>query len=45
MVEEGKIESIVDKIYPIEQAVEAHRRIETEHGWSLLYHLGESHEI
>mgnify|MGYP000040489942 CR=1 FL=1 len=30
MIEEGKIESIVDKIYPIEQAAEAHRRVETE---------------
>jgi NADPH:quinone reductase-like Zn-dependent oxidoreductase len=30
MIEEGKIESIVDKIYPFEQAAEAHRRVETE---------------
>ena len=30
MLEEGKIKSIVDKIYQIEQAAEAHRRVETE---------------
>jgi NADPH:quinone reductase-like Zn-dependent oxidoreductase len=30
MIEEEKIESIVDRIYPMEQAVEAHRRVETE---------------
>ena len=30
MIEEGKIDSIVDKIYPIEQAAEAHRRVESE---------------
>lgn len=30
MIEEGKIRSVVDKIYPLEQAAEAHRRVETE---------------
>ena len=30
MIEDGKIKSIVDKIYPIERAAEAHRRVETE---------------
>jgi len=30
MIEESKIKPIVDKIYPMEQAAEAHRRVETE---------------
>jgi D-arabinose 1-dehydrogenase-like Zn-dependent alcohol dehydrogenase len=30
LVEAGKIESVVDKIYAPEQATEAHRRVETE---------------
>jgi NADPH:quinone reductase-like Zn-dependent oxidoreductase len=30
MIEEGKIKSIVDKVYSFEQAAEAHRRVETE---------------
>lgn len=31
MIEQGKIKPVVDKIYPLEQADEAHRRVETEH--------------
>ena len=30
MIEAGKIESIVDRVYSMEQAAEAHRRVETE---------------
>jgi len=30
MIEEGTIKSAVDKIYPLEQAAAAHRRVETE---------------
>jgi NADPH:quinone reductase-like Zn-dependent oxidoreductase len=30
MIEYGKIESIVDRIYPMEQAADAHSRVETE---------------
>ena len=30
MIEQGKIRSIVDKVYPLELAAEAHRRVETE---------------
>lgn len=30
MIEDGKIKSIVDKVYSFEQAAEAHRRVETE---------------
>jgi len=31
MIEEGKIGSIVDHVYPMSRASEAHRRVETEH--------------
>ncbi|EAQ99478.1 NAD(P)-dependent alcohol dehydrogenase [Congregibacter litoralis] len=30
MIEDGKIRSIVDRTYPMDQAAEAHRRVETE---------------
>lgn len=30
MIEAGKIRPVVDKVYPMEQAAEAHRRVETE---------------
>lgn len=30
MIEDGKIKSIVDRVYPMDQAPDAHRRVETE---------------
>lgn len=30
MIEDGKIVSIVDKVYPMEKAIDAHRRVESE---------------
>ena len=30
MIEGGKIKSIVDRVYPMEQTADAHRRVETE---------------
>lgn len=30
MIEDGKIRSIVDRVYPMEQAADAHRRVEAE---------------
>lgn len=30
MIEDGRIVSIVDRVYPMDRAVEAHRRVETE---------------
>jgi NADPH:quinone reductase-like Zn-dependent oxidoreductase len=30
MIEEGKIKPIVDKIYPLEETVNAHHRVEKE---------------
>ena len=33
MIEQGKIKSAVDKIYPMEQAADAHRRVKWNNGW------------
>jgi len=30
MIEDGKVKSVVDKVYPMEGAAQAHRRVETE---------------
>ena len=30
MIEDGRIKSIVDRVYPMEKASNAHRRVETE---------------
>ena len=30
MIEDGNIKSTVDRVYPMEQVAEAHRRVETE---------------
>ena len=30
MIEDGKIKSIVDRVYPMEQAADSHTRVETE---------------
>ena len=30
MIEDGRVKSIVDKVYPMEKADEAHRLVETE---------------
>ena len=30
MIEEGKLKSVVDKVYPKDKAPDAHRRVETE---------------
>lgn len=30
MVEEGKLSAVIDRVYPMSQAAEAHRRVETE---------------
>jgi NADPH:quinone reductase-like Zn-dependent oxidoreductase len=30
MIEDGRIKSIVDRVYPMEQAADAHSRVETE---------------
>ena len=30
MIEQGKIKSIVDEVYPLEQVAAAHRRVESE---------------
>lgn len=32
MIEQGNIAAIIDKIYPLEQIADAHRRMEAEKG-------------
>lgn len=46
MIEDGKIKSIVDRVYPMEQAAEAHRRVETEqrHG-AVVIAIGDGGDI
>jgi len=44
MIEAGKIKPVVDKIYPIDQAAEAHRRVETEQRLGIVVISMEIHE-
>ena len=45
LIENGKIRSIVDKIYPMEQAAEAHRRVESEQRLgAIVIAIGDEHE-
>ena len=44
MIEAGKIKPIVDKIYSIDQAAEAHRRVETEQRLGIVVISLGSHE-
>jgi len=44
MVEVGKIKPVVDKIYSIDQAAEAHRRVETEQRLGIVVISLKSHE-
>jgi NADPH:quinone reductase-like Zn-dependent oxidoreductase len=44
MIEMGKIKPVVDKVYPIDQAAEAHRRVETEQRLGIVVISMEIHE-
>jgi len=44
MIETGKIKPIVDNIYSIDQAAEAHRRVETEQRLGIVVISVRSHE-
>ena len=46
MIEDGKIGSIVDRVYPMEQAADAHRRVESElRLGAVVIAIGDSGEI
>jgi NADPH:quinone reductase-like Zn-dependent oxidoreductase len=45
MIEAGKIRSVVDRVYPLEQAADAHRRVQTEQrvGMVVIAVAGDAH--
>ena len=45
MIEAGKIRSIIDKVYPMEQAADAHRRVETEQRIGAILIYGRSEDV